>query len=78
MKNGEGKAAKARAKLESAAEDAADTVVAIARDIKDPRALQAAQHVLLRVLGDPASLQVTGPGGGPQEIVWRIVDPATD
>lgn len=75
MKAGEGKAAMARARLEAAADAAAQTVVSIASDINDPRALQAAQHVLLRVLGDPAALQVTGAGGGPIEIVRRIVDP---
>jgi hypothetical protein len=75
VKNGEGKAALARARLLEAADRAAETVVSIATDISDPRALQAAQHVLLRTLGDPAALQVTGAGGGPVEIRRVIVDP---
>lgn len=49
VKNGEGKQARARAALEEAAPLAVQTIIEIAGNVEDPRALQAAQAVLNRV-----------------------------
>ena len=79
VKNGEGKKAQAMAALEAAAPSAAAMIIGIASDVADHRALAAAQHILLRVLGDPAKrVELTGADGAPMEIIRRIIDPATD
>ena len=65
VKNGEGKAARARAALEDAAPLAIETVIGIARNPEDPRALQAALAVLNRIgLHEKSGLEMTGADGG--------------
>lgn len=79
VKNGEGKKARALAALEDAAPAAAAMVVQIASDPNDQRALAAAQHILLRVLGDPAKrLEVSGPDGAALRIERVIIDPSAN
>jgi len=65
MKNGEGKVHKAREKLGKAAPDAIQTVIDIANNKADPRALQAALAVLNRIgLHEKSGLEMTGADGG--------------
>ena len=65
MKNGEGKVHKARETLEQAAPLAIQTVIDIANDKADPRALQAALAVLNRIgLHEKSGLEMTGADGG--------------
>jgi hypothetical protein len=71
MKNGEGKVHKARETLEQAAPLAIQTVIDIANDKADPRALQAALAVLNRIgLHEKSGLEMTGADGG--AIITRI------
>ena len=71
VKNGEGKAARARAALEDAAPLAIETVIGIARNPEDPRALQAALAVLNRIgLHEKSGLEMTGADGG--ALITRI------
>jgi hypothetical protein len=71
MKNGEGKVHKAREKLEQAAPDAIQTVIDIANDKADPRALQAALAVLNRIgLHEKSGIEVGGESGNP--LITRI------
>lgn len=75
VKDGEGKRARARAALEEAAPLAVQTVIDIAMDKGDQRALQAALAVLNRVgLHEKSGVEVTGSDGAPVEIVVRILD----
>lgn len=79
IRNGEGKAARARAALEDAAPLAIETVIGIARNPEDPRALQAALAVLNRIgLHEKSGLEMTGAEGG--AVITRIervvIDPA--
>lgn len=61
VKNGEGKAAQAKAALEDAAPLAVQTVIELAQDKADPRALQAALAVLNRVgLHEKAGIEHSG------------------
>jgi hypothetical protein len=81
MKNGEGKVHKARETLEQAAPLAIQTVIDIANDKADPRALQAALAVLNRIgLHEKSGLEMTGADGG--AVITRIerviVDKAQD
>jgi hypothetical protein len=65
MKNGEGKVHKARETLEQAAPLAIQTVIDIANDKADPRALQAALAVLNRIgLHEKSGIEMTGADGG--------------
>ena len=71
IRNGEGKAARARAAFEDAAPEAAETVIRIARNPDDPRALQAALAVLNRIgLHEKSGLEMTGAEGG--AVITRI------
>jgi len=71
MKNGEGKVHKARETLEQAAPLAIQTVIDIANDKADPRALQAALAVLNRIgLHEKSGLEMTGADGG--ALITRI------
>jgi hypothetical protein len=71
MKNGEGKVHKARETLEQAAPLAIQTVIDIANDKADPRALQAALAVLNRIgLHEKSGLEVGGENGNP--LITRI------
>lgn len=75
VKDGEGKRAQARAALEDAAPLAVQTVIEIAKDRGDQRALQAAVHILDRIgLHVKSGIEVTGSDGAPMEIVVRILD----
>ena len=77
--NGEGKRARAQAALDDAAELAVKTVIDIATDTTDQRALAAAMHILNRTLGETTKpTTISGPGGGPLEIVRRIIVPTPD
>ncbi|MCA3361565.1 MAG: hypothetical protein ING08_16010 [Roseomonas sp.] len=65
IRNGEGKAARARAAFEDAAPEAAETVIRIAQDKADPRALQAALAVLNRIgLHEKAGVEHSGAVAG--------------
>ena len=76
VKTGEGKAARARAKAQEAAEDAIDTVIAIAKDKADPRALAAAFGILNRVgIHEKSGVEHSGEGGGPLIVERIIIDP---
>ena len=71
VKNGEGKVHKARETLEQAAPLAIQTVIDIANDKADPRALQAALAVLNRIgLHEKSGLEVGGENGNP--LITRI------
>jgi len=71
MKNGEGKVHKARETLEQAAPLAIQTVIDIANDKADPRALQAALAVLNRIgLHEKSGVELTGENGG--AVITRI------
>ena len=52
----------------------------IARAIKvdHPQGHSAAHKLLERLSPTVAKQEISGPGGGPQEIIRRIVDPASD
>jgi len=81
MKNGEGKVHKARETLEQAAPLAIQTVIDIANDRADPRALQAALAVLNRIgLHEKSGLEVGGENGNPliTRIERVIVDKASE
>lgn len=76
MKDGEGKQAQARAALEDALPLAVQTVIGIAGDITDQRALQAASNIIDRVLGKVGDkLTVAGDADAPLVIRRIIVDP---
>lgn len=71
VKNGEGKVAQSREALQEAAPLAIQTVIGIARNTKDPRALQAALAVLNRIgLHEKSGVEMTGADGGP--MITRI------
>ena len=73
VKDGEGKRAQARAALEEAAPLAVQTVIGIARDPSDQRALQAATAILNRIgLHEKSGVEHTGEGGGPMIIVTGV------
>ncbi len=73
--NGQGKAALARAAMEEAAPMAVQTVISIARDATDQRALAAAVAILNRVgLHEKSGVEHTGADGGAVAIEWRIVN----
>lgn len=68
-------AARARAILESHAEKAAQTMVDIAADPKDQRALSASVAVLDRIgVHAKSGVEVGGEGGKAIPVEWRIVD----
>lgn len=72
--NGEGKRAQARAALEDAAPLAVQTLISVASDAGDQRAVAAAVAILNRVgLHEKSGVEVTG-ANGPVELVVRIVD----
>jgi len=76
VKNGEGKQAQARAALEGALPLAVQTVIGIAGDITDQRALQAASNIIDRVLGKVGDkLTVAGDADAPLVIRRIIIDP---
>jgi hypothetical protein len=76
VKDGEGKQAQARAALEDALPLAVQTVIGIASDIKDQRALQAASNIIDRVLGKVGDkLTVAGDADAPLVIRRIIIDP---
>lgn len=76
VKNGEGKQAQARAALEDALPLAVQTVIGIAGDITDQRALQAASNIIDRVLGKVGDkLTVAGDADAPLVIRRIIIDP---
>ena len=71
IKNGEGKVAQSREALQQAAPMAIKTVIDIATNKKDPRALQAALAVLNRIgLHEKSGLEMTGADGG--ALITRI------
>jgi hypothetical protein len=75
VKLSETAAARARAILESGAERAARTMVAIAENVEDQRALSASVAVLDRIgVHAKAGLEVGGEGGKPIPVEWHIVD----
>lgn len=75
VKDGEGKRAQARAALEEAAPLAVQTLINVASDAADQRAVQAAVAILNRVgLHEKSGVEVTGSDGAPVEIVVRIMD----
>jgi hypothetical protein len=77
VKDGQGKQAQARAALEDALPLAVQTVIGIAGDITDQRALQAASNIIDRVLGKVGDkLTVAGDADAPLVIRRIIVDPA--
>ncbi len=74
VKHGEGKRAQARAALEDAAPLAVQTLIDVAKDVADQRAVAAAVAILNRVgLHEKSGVEVTG-ANGPVELVVRIVD----
>lgn len=74
VKNGEGKRAQARAALEEAAPLAVQTLINVAADAGDQRAVAAAVAILNRVgLHEKSGVELTG-ANGPVELVVRIVD----
>lgn len=76
VKDGQGKQAQARAALEDALPLAVQTVIGIAGDITDHRALQAASHIIDRVLGKVGDkLTVAGDADAPLVIRRIIIDP---
>ena len=71
IKNGEGKVAQSREALQRAAPLAIKTVIDIAANLEDPRALQAALAVLNRIgLHEKSGLEMTGADGG--ALITRI------
>jgi|GEM_PF-4800215 len=67
-------AARAHAALEDAAPLAIQTVIGIARNPEDPRALQAALAVLNRIgLHEKSGVELTGENGGPITRIERVV-----
>ena len=79
VKNGEGKQARAREALEAAQGLAIATIIQIASDSSDQRALAAAFGILNRTgLHEKSSLEHSGPEGGPMRIERVIIDPAAD
>jgi hypothetical protein len=65
VKNGEGKVAQSREALQQAAPLAIKTVIDIAANLEDPRALQAALAVLNRIgLHEKSGVELTGENGG--------------
>jgi hypothetical protein len=75
LATGQGKQALARAAMEDAAPMAVQTVINIARDTTDQRALAAAVAILNRVgLHEKSGVEHTGADGGAVAIEWRIVN----
>ena len=71
VKNGEGKVAQSREALQHAAPLAIKTVIDIATNTEDPRALQAALAVLNRIgLHEKSGVELTGENGG--AVITRI------
>jgi hypothetical protein len=71
--NGEGRAARARAALEDAVPLAIQTVVSIAGNLEDQRALAAALSILNRTgLHEKSGVEVGGEGGGPVVVVKKL------
>jgi hypothetical protein len=52
--------------------------LARALDVTHNQGHQAAVDLLNRIMPPESKQEVSGPDGGPAEIIWRIVDPATD
>ena len=76
VKDGQGKQAQARAAMEDALPLAVQTVIGIAGDITDQRALQAASNIIDRVLGKVGDkLTVAGDADAPLVIRRIIIDP---
>jgi hypothetical protein len=78
VKTGDGKAARARVALEGAAPLAVKTVIDIASNLDDPRALAAAFGVLNRIgLHEKSGVEHTGQDAGPikTQVTVRIVRP---
>lgn len=72
--NGQGKAALARQALQAAAPMAVKTIINIARDPDDQRALAAAVAILNRVgMHEKSGVELTGADGAPMAIEWRVV-----
>jgi hypothetical protein len=79
VRNGEGKAARARERAISAAEEAVERVIAIMRNEDDQRSLTAALAILNRVgLHEKSGVEVTGTEDGPVKIKVEIVDERDD
>jgi len=80
VKNGEGKKTVAELMIEAGArETAADKWLAILNDPAHPRHAEMVAKAAERMDGAPVQTQhVSGANGGPTEIIWRVVDPATD
>lgn len=79
VRNGEGKAARAREKAASAAEEAVERVIAIMRNEADQRSLTAALAILNRVgLHEKSGVEVTGTENSPVKIKVEIVDERDD
>ena len=73
VKDGEGKRAQARAALEDAAPLAVQTLISVAGNVDDQRAVNAAVAILNRIgLHEKAGLEVGGPDGGPVVIVTGV------
>lgn len=73
VKNGEGKRAQARAALEEAAPLAVQTLINVAADVNDQRAVNAAVAILNRIgLHEKAGLELGGADGGPVVIVTGV------
>jgi hypothetical protein len=76
-KNGDSKQARARAALEDAAPLAVQTLINVAGNVDDQRAVAAAVAILNRVgLHEKSGLQVTGADDGPVRVKVEIVDAA--
>jgi hypothetical protein len=74
VKNGEGRAARAREALAEAAPLAVQTIIDLAADKADPRALQAAVAILNRVgMHEKSGIEIGGDGGGPLKVEVAIV-----
>ena len=73
VKNGEGKQARARAALIDAAPMAVQTLINIAANLDDQRAVTAAAMILNRAgLHEKSGLEVTGQDGGPVVVVTGV------
>lgn len=72
VKNGEGKQARAREALEAAQDLAIATIIEIASDRNDQRALAAALSILNRTgLHEKSGVEHSGPDGGPPLVMVR-------
>ena len=73
VKHGQGKQAQARAALEDAAPLAVQTLIDVAGNLDDQRAVNAAVAILNRIgLHEKAGLELAGADGGPVVIVTGV------